>query len=371
MKCIYQILECGKCFAPMALRRWVRANFSLRKFDVARRTEGETLKESETFGGCKYKIGIIKDTTGSHRYYVSACRDEHVSYVLLDILSDDWVEAIRSSGCDAFLVWPSSDGSMVKAAFDMRLKMLEEDLGMLIFPKWKDCWLTEFKPRLRDWMVIHNVPHPKSWVFYNEDEAIEFCKKISLPIVVKTAIGASGNGVSIVRQRGELLSLARSFMRKGVKVRSFEPWDLQRGYLFLQEYLCGVKEWRMVRIGDSYFGYRKETGKNGKGSGSHKWSWLDPGKERLDMLRNVTEINGARSMAVDLFETADGRLLVNEYQTVFGCSTPAIQMKVDGVEGRYLYNDGQWLFETGSFCANHCCNLRVKELIRQLKLRNE
>ena len=81
MKCIYQILECGKCFAPMALRRWVRANFSLRKFDVARRTEGETLKESETFGGCKYKIGIIKDTTGSHRYYVSACRDEHVSYV--------------------------------------------------------------------------------------------------------------------------------------------------------------------------------------------------------------------------------------------------------------------------------------------------
>ena len=364
----YVVLDVGKRFVPMALRQWVRLHFSLKKFDAARRCvlDSATLSTGESFPGSKYKLGIIRECTHAHRHYVNACRELKVSYVVLDLLADDWVSRFKESDCDAYLVWPSSNGTMIKSGFDMRLKFLEDDMGKLIYPTWKDCWLTEYKPRLRDWMLMHNVPHPKSWVFYDEDEALEFCRTAPLPIVQKTPTGASGSGVNIIRSRSKLIKVVKQVMRKGIATRCFEPWDKQRGVLFLQEFLSGVKEWRMVRIGDSFFGYRKEVGEDGKGSGSHKWSWLDPGEKRLDMLKFVTDIENSRSMDVDLFELSDGTLLVNEYQTVFGCCTPAIQMKVNDVEGRYLHKDGKWIFESGEFSMNHCCNMRVKELIRQL-----
>jgi hypothetical protein len=131
-----------------------------------------------------------------------------------------------------------------------------------------------------------------------------------------------------------------------------------------------VDEWRMVRIGDSFFGYRKERGPTGLHSASHTWSWINPSSQLLYLLKNVTDTGGFTSMNVDIFLTKGGRLLVNECQSVFGCSTPAIQMKVNDIEGRYLWAGSGWRFEPGSFCDNHMCNLRLKYLLRMLKDKN-
>ena len=70
---------------------------------------------------------------------------------------------------------------------------------------------------------------------------------------------------------------------------------------------------------------------------------------------------------VDIFETEDGKLLVNECQTVFGCSFATTQMKINGKPARYLYKNGEWVLEYGEFCRNHMCNLRVEYLISKLK----
>jgi hypothetical protein len=127
----------------------------------------------------------------------------------------------------------------------------------------------------------------------------------------------------------------------------------------------------MVRVGDSFFGYRKEKGPDGLHSASHKWSWLDPGKDLLNLLKKVTDAGGFTSMDVDVFRTPDGRLLVNELQTVFGCTTPVIYMKVNDVEGRYLWTDDGWRFEVGEFWRNHMCNLRIEYLMTVLDARSK
>ena len=123
----------------------------------------------------------------------------------------------------------------------------------------------------------------------------------------------------------------------------------------------------MVRIGDSYFGYRKEKVGDFH-SGSHEWSWLDPGRPLLDILRHTTQKGGFTSMDVDVFETQNGSLLINELQTVFGASTPADQLRIDGKSGRYRYDNGNdsWVFEEGDFCQNVCCNLRVEHLVTNI-----
>ena len=371
MKDSYRALQAITPWVPRFLRSWVRSHVPLVDYDMARQRDGNPLLDirESTAPGSRCRLGIVEDVSYYHKHYIAACREMGVSFVVLDLLADDWVARFRESGCDAFLVWPSSSSLAWKEAFDTRLRILEKDLGQLIFPTWRECWLTEQKPRLRDWLDAHGIAHPRTWVSYRRSEALALAETLALPVVCKTATGASGNGVWIVRERGALRRLVREAFGRGQCPVGHDPRDRQRDFVFLQEYLPNVQEWRMVRIGDSYFGYRKEKGPTGVHSASHRWSWLDPGGALLDLLRQVTDIGGFASMDVDVFLTAEGRLLVNECQTTFGCTTPAEQMKIDGVEGRYLREGGAWRFEPGEFCRNHMCNLRIAHLLSRLDSR--
>ena len=368
MKTKYRIYERLTPFVPRILRNAIRSVVPLSDYDLARRQARNPYldKPAATFAGSPVRLGILLEAAQYHKHYVAACQEMNVSYQVIDLLADDWMARVRGSGCDAFLVWPSNCNTVLKSAFDFRLKILEEDLGRRLYPTWKECWLTEHKPRLRDWLDAHGVSHPRTWVAYSESEALAFAKTLELPLVLKTATGASGSGVHIVRTSADLVRLAKESFGRGLLARGYDPRDRQRGYVYLQEYLPDVQEWRMVRVGDSFFGYRKEKGANGLHSASHSWSWLDPGEKLLHLLKQVTDVGGFTSMDVDVFLAPDGRMLVNELQTVFGCTTPAEQMKIDGVEGRYVPNGNGWRFEPGAFCRNHMCNLRIQYLLERL-----
>ncbi len=359
-------------FLPQGLRTALREFVNLQEYDLARRRANNPFLDfpREDYPGSPFRFGIIEDPAQYHKYYIAACRELGFSYEVLSLLRSDWMGGFLDQGFDAFLVWPGSVSTTVKETFDYRLHILERDLGLMIYPTWKECWLSEHKPRLRDWMEAHSIPHPRTWVFHDRESALDFCAGANLPMVVKTATGASASGITVARSSRELVHAVRTAFGRGLRPRGFEPRDRQRGFVFLQEYLPGVEEWRMVRIGDSYFGYRKERGPSGLHSASHTWSWLDPGPELLDLLKHVTDVGGFTSMDVDIFRTPEGALLVNECQTVFGCSTPAVQMKIDDVEGRYVWEEGRWRFEPGSYCANHMCNLRIHYLCTVLENRS-
>jgi len=311
-------------------------------------------------------LGVFEDYMSYHKDYLIACRELGVSYRVLDLSASDWIEQVRASGCDAFLAWPSPIPLAWKGMFDDRLRLLEEDLGLPLFPSAKEAWLYESKRRQRDWLESHDLPHARSWIFYDEAEARAFVKASPLPIVFKTDSGASATGVTIVRERTQGLRLVREAFGRGVALKRYDPRDRQRGSAYFQEYLPDVVEWRMVRIGRSYFGYRKER-KGDFHSASKDWSWLDPPRPLLELLHRVTEAGGFESMDVDLCLTQAGRTVVNELETVFGARTPVDQMRIKGVPGRYLREgEGQWRFEPGDFSRNACANLRVEHLLARL-----
>lgn len=358
------MIQRGTPFIPARLRALIRRHLSLKDYDYQRlRSENPYAnKDEELFANSPAKIGIIEDISHYHKHYIAACSEMKISYQVYDLTSPDWLNKFSTSDCDAFLVWPSITNTTLKAMFDFRLRILEEDMGKILYPTAKECWLYENKPRILDWLNAHNIPHPKSWVFYDEKQAMEFADKINLPIVVKTATGASASGVEIVKSLKALRKLIKKYFTKGITPRGYSPYDRQWGFVYLQEYLPDVHEWRMVRIGKSFFGYRKEKGPDGLHSASHKWSFLDPGNNLLNLLKQVTDAGNFTSMDVDIFQTHDGSLFVNELQTVFGCTTPAIQMQVNNIPGRYLWENNQWVFQEGNFCNNHMCNLRIEYL---------
>jgi len=311
-------------------------------------------------------LGIITEFTNAHTRFVAACAELGVPYKLVDISGPNWIDVVREAGCDAFLVRPSYSLSVWKRMFDERLRVIVNDLGMLIHPSYEEIWIYESKRRMSYWLEVNGFPHPRTWVFYGAPEALGFVDAVELPVVSKGDLGAGSSGVRILRTRGQARRFVRRVFRGGVVRRGGDRRDREWGSVFLQEYLPDVREWRVVRIGDSYFGHLKLK-KGEFHSGSGRAGWEDPPKALLDLTRDVTERGRFASMALDVFETPDGRFLVNELQTVFGfAASRKSQMIVDGKSGRYVFDAGIWRFEEGDFSGGGGYRLRVETLLGML-----
>lgn len=353
------------------LRTFLRHTFPFLERDFkSRASRNPFFNESPDYDAeeAPCRLGIIHEYFQYHKHYIAACRELGVSYRLIDLSGNDWVDRVRNSGCDAFLVWPSCNRRAWRDLFDDRLRIMEKDLGLLVYPTLNETWLYENKCRERDWMLANGILHPQTWIFYTLKEAESFARDATLPVVVKTRLGAANCGVWIVHSRRQLRKLIRKAFNRGLLARNRYRSEYESGFIFIQEYLPDVREWRMVRMGDSYFGHMK--GKLGEfHSGSGKVDWSPPEKKHLDLLKHVTDIGGFTSMDVDLFETQDGKLYVNELQSVFGASVSIDQSRVDGKPGRYVHNadTGTWTFEEGDFARNACCNARVQEVLKRVK----
>ncbi len=315
-----------------------------------------------------YTLGIVKEFCHKHLAYASACRDLGVSYKVIDISGPDWLEAVEQSGCDAFLARPSGLTSVWKQMYDERLRVIAQDLGKTVYPEYDSLWFYESKRRMHYWLKAHDVPHPRTWIFYDRKPAYDFVAETNLPIVYKSDFGSAASGVKIFRNRARLRRHVKRCFGRGYRPYTRCRDDKEWGSVYLQEYLSDVAEWRMIRLGESYFGYQKVKAGDFH-SGSHLWRYEEPSSHLLDFVRSVTDLGPFTSMAVDIFAASDGRLWVNELQALFGTDDPSEpQCVVDGKAGRMIWDNAtnSWQFQEGAFCGNSCCNLRVKTLLQRL-----
>jgi len=143
--------------------------------------------------------------------------------------------------------------------------------------------------------------------------------------------------------------------------------DVQNSFVLLQEYIPHDFEWRVVRIGDSFFAHKKlKMGE--KASGSLLKNYDNPPFSILDFVKEVTDRFNFYSQSVDIFETENG-YLINEMQCIFGQSDP-YQMLVDGKPGRYINKSGKWIFEEGDFNTNESYDLRLQSALELLQTDN-
>jgi len=288
-----------------------------------------------------------------------------VAYELVDISGPDWIEVVKASACDAFLVWPSVQLSIWKQMYDERLRVMVDDLAKIIYPSYDELWLYENKRRMAYWLEAHGVPHAKTWVFYNRDEALSFAREAALPLVTKTALGARASGVIIHRDKRSLVEYIKKAFARGIVHKDGEARDADWRFVVVQDYLGEVKEWRVIRIGDSFFAHQKDR-RGDFHSGTQLKIWGRPSDDILNLAYRITEFHRFRSMDLDIFEDKQGRPYVNELQTLFGASL-SYQMKVEDRIGRLIRDSqGRWVFEEGDFCVNQCANLRVQALLNQV-----
>jgi hypothetical protein len=366
----YNTIRFAAKLIPDQFRIVLRRHFPIPGYDLYLRVKDNPYRYQEnekTFKDSKFKLGIIVEKFQYHKHYITACNELEISYKLIDLFANNWMETIEKSGCDAFLVWPSTYLSVWKQLYEERLYLISNHLNLVVYPSYQEIWLYESKQKVRDWLQLNDIPHPQTWVYYDFDEAIHFIEDAKFPIVLKLNRGASSSGVEIIRNKSIAKKRVRTAFTKGLVGKRQNPTDRQYGSILFQEYLPNVNEWRMVRIGDSFFGHGKERVGEFH-SGSKKINWEVPRKEIFDLLLEVTEKGNFTSMDVDIFETEDGKLYVNELQTVFGSSISKDQLRINGQKGRFIFDieKEDWVFQEGDYSRNACANERIKYLVNRI-----
>jgi len=344
----------------------------------------------------KKKAVILRnELEDDHNLWVKACEEynNYIEYRIINLTSSDWLDEIQRAPCDILLAKPGGLTARFKQLYDERIYVLAYILGYKIFPSPLEIFIYENKRFLSYWMKANKIPQPVTYVFYNPQEAQKYSEICKYPFIAKTNIGASGSGVRIIKNKTEAQKYIENtfagkgspqrtgpnFCRGGILKRGLHyinhtkdiikkldiyqirASNLQKGFLIFQEYIHHDFEWRVIRIGDSFFAHKKlKIGE--KSSGSLLKSYDNPPLELLNFVKEITDRHGFFSQAIDIFETENG-YLVNEMQCIFGQSDP-YQMLVNGKPGRYRFINGQWVFEEGNFNKNESYNLRVEHVLR-------
>ena len=330
------------------------------------------------------KLGILTAFRDLHLYYVHACEELGIAYEIIDIIGDDWQRAIEESSCDGFLCRPPSKFQERKALFDERLYVINKIMKRKIYPSYDELLIYENKRLTSYWLKLQNIPHPETHIFYRKPDFLEYLKQLeNYPLVLKSNTGSAAKGVRIVRSRlvarhianmlfgvgSTKLSLGYTSQKTGRLVRFPALGTLERHFVIVQKFERIKWEWRIVRIGDSYFGHKKLL-RGSFASGSLQKEWGPPPPDLLFMAKELCERGGFLSMSIDIFETIDGRYLVNEMQSLFGQKTENL-MYVDGVPGRYVLRNNRFIFEEGSFNRHCSYRLRVEHFVGLLTKAHE
>jgi glutathione synthase/RimK-type ligase-like ATP-grasp enzyme len=351
----------------------------------------------------KVKLLILRNEDEvDFQSWVKACESyaDEVDFSIVDLTRNDWLEQIQQQDADYLLAKPSCKTSQFRQLYQERIEILVDDLNYGVFPSLDEIRIYENKRYIAGWLKAMKLPHPKTDVFYHKKEAVQFIRNAAMPIVGKMNIGASGNGVQVLKTTEEALEYIEKAFGQGItnrtgpklgkgklvqrawrklthpkelksrlKVYQSVAADVQKGFVIFQEFVPHEFEWRVVRIGDSFFAHKKLK-VNEKASGTLLKGYDNPPLKLFDYVKSITDQYGFYSQAVDIFETPDGDYLLNELQCIFGQSDP-YQMLVDGEMGRYVYKKGNWFFEPGDFNQNQSYNLRVEYVLEKIREKNQ
>jgi len=346
----------------------------------------------------KLKLIILKNQTeDDHLDWQRACEKykEYIEYEIIDLTDHNWLDILMNTQFDCILTKAPGNNSLFKNLYDERLYIISKILHYPIYPSYDENVIYENKKMLSYWLQAKKIKHPQTRVFYDQIEAADFVDNTKYPIVAKTNIGASGSGVKILKSSSHARGyIKKAFQGKGIKrrwgpnlrkknylkriqqklkepLRSMNFYsnryrsskiDIQKHFVIFQEFIEIESEWRCVIIGDSYFGHKKKKqGKLISGGGGIIWDY--PNNKILDFLMEVKEKGNLSATSIDLFETVNGDIYVNEIQCFFGFIDPDNQMYINGKPGRFKSVNGSWVFEEGIFNKNNSYDLRIEHVL--------
>lgn len=340
-------------------------------------------------------VAILKNELDiSSQWWEIACKNAKVEYVVVDLMKDCWAEDIIASKPDLCLACPSGLKAQLKTMYDEKIYWIENNFKIKVYPSFNEIYVYENKRCFAYFAKTLGIPIPETNIFYDRGDALRFIDNISYPIVAKTTIGAAGTGVKVLKSRNAaelyikkafttgikrksgpnlMLNSKTTLLKKIIndpafalkKLKSYKNLnsEVQVGFVIFQEFVPHDYEWRIVKVGESYFGHKKiKIGE--MASGTKKKSYDTPNTELLDFVDDICSKAGFNIVAVDVLVNHKGEYYINEMQTKWGQKFDYLMIK-DNMKGRYIKKNNDWIFEEGDFCQNKSFNLKLQWIIEQ------
>ncbi len=261
------------------------------------------------------KIALAKAPNKIHLKYGRALRALGARTKFFEINPVDWQEKLKKIIPEIkAVVWHSNDKGKYYREIHDRIFFIEKIFQLPVFPNLRQYFSFNDKIKQFDIFKYLKIPQPKTFISYQKESALKFCRETKYPFILKDAHSASGLGVFLITSQSQAEKIVR-------KIFSPNGWNSIFSHFYAQEFIPGLeKSLRVITVGPkAIFGYWRtsEVSDWKHNAGSGRVSTEKVPAEALKISKKISRKMNYHWMSYD-FITADRKLLCLESSCNFG-----------------------------------------------------
>ena len=308
-------------------------------------------------------VGLVQEIMNMNAYwpkYERFLKNNSIPYIFIDIYKSDFYEAVEKVD---ILVWRTLSDPSSQIEAKSKIEFLDRVLGKKCLPSPDELWFYEDKIRQQWLFDYYKLPAIKTFISFSKQETLDYIKNVKYPFISKEAVSSGSQGVIKVNNYQEAQKLCKQIFGAGRE--TINTYLKQKDYAYFQELVPNMGyDLRIIIIGNSLLGYYRYTvGDDFRASGSGKLEKKEiPNEALLLAIKAKNALPPSRVLAVDLLQdNRDNSFRIIE-TSIFIAVETCEQLMVNGVPGRYIYENDTIRFEEGRFWIQE---LALKELMNE------
>lgn len=144
---------------------------------------------------------------------IACCREREIPYEIVDCYGNDF---IKSMGRYSALIWPYQIYAVSDKLEARNIITAAELKGLITFPNSYLGW--HFDDKIAEMYAFRsvNAPIPESWVFYLEEDCVDWLTHTAVfPLVAKLRCGSGAGNVRMLHHTDEAISYAKRMFTRG------------------------------------------------------------------------------------------------------------------------------------------------------------
>lgn len=158
------------------------------------------------------KVAICHRNNSFSDGWIDYCERHNIEYKLVNVYSSNIIEILRDF--DVFM-WHFHHSNYKDVQFAKQLIKSLETIGIKVFPDTYTCWHFDNKVAQKYLLECINAPMVPSYVFYTQEEAMEWASGAKFPKVFKLKGGAGASNVKLALNKNDAIKYIRRSFGKG------------------------------------------------------------------------------------------------------------------------------------------------------------
>lgn len=261
------------------------------------------------------KAALVKDRNGFWEIFKPVLDESGYELSLFDLEYNSDQKKLLQRHWDAF-IWRAKHNPKERNPAKRFISIMDE-LGVNCYPDWKS--FSHFDDKIiQSYLLLNkNIPIPDTFIFYKEEDALNFIDRTEFPLIYKSAHGAGSSNVGMLENKKQAARYIKKVFRKGVK--TFFASDIQTDYVYLQEFARNNDgDFRLVCFGNNIEGFFRNNRKDKPfASGSYDFDLKEIPVDLLDFIYSINFDLGYNVMSYDIIKN-NGSWVVTELSVVYG-----------------------------------------------------